>query len=118
MNWLYDYGRMAVQIFLVVGGFLAAALGAVTVAVGFVFPPAAAFTAPIGAGLVGLAIRAPGDVTAADLQAHGEAIAEAVVPAVVNAVTTSAAGGVKNPSVLAGVAMDAAAAALAGTARR
>lgn len=25
MNWLYDYGRMAVQIFLVVGGFLAAA---------------------------------------------------------------------------------------------
>jgi peptidoglycan/LPS O-acetylase OafA/YrhL len=25
MNWLYDYGRMAVQLFLVVGGFLAAA---------------------------------------------------------------------------------------------
>ncbi|OOG47335.1 acyltransferase [Polaromonas sp. A23] len=25
VNWLYDYGRMAVQIFLVVGGFLAAA---------------------------------------------------------------------------------------------
>lgn len=25
INWLYDYGRMAVQIFLVVGGFLAAA---------------------------------------------------------------------------------------------
>lgn len=25
MNWLYDYGRMAVQIFLVVGGFLVAA---------------------------------------------------------------------------------------------
>ncbi len=24
-NWLYDYGRMAVQVFLVVGGFLAAA---------------------------------------------------------------------------------------------
>ena len=24
MNWLYDYGRMAVQVFLVVGGFLAA----------------------------------------------------------------------------------------------
>ena len=25
VNWLYDYGRMAVQIFLVVGGFLATA---------------------------------------------------------------------------------------------
>jgi len=24
MNWLYTYGRMAVQVFLVIGGFLAA----------------------------------------------------------------------------------------------
>jgi hypothetical protein len=90
-----------------------AALGAVTVAVGFVFPPAAAFAGPIGAGLVGLAIKTPGDVSGDVLKAHGEAIANAVVPAVVEAVTVSAAGGVRNVSVLAGVARDAAAAALA-----
>jgi hypothetical protein len=59
--------------------------GAAMVAVGFVVPVLAPYAAPVGAGLVGLAIKAPGTVTQADVIAHGEAVAAQVVPAVIDA---------------------------------
>jgi hypothetical protein len=91
------------RILTLVGGGLACAAGVV-------FPVASAFALPIGSGLVGLALKAPGTMTATDLQAHGEAVAGAVVPAVVNA-AVSAAG--RSPGQVGSLVATAAAGALA-----
>jgi hypothetical protein len=64
--------------------------GALTIVAGIVFPVASAYTMPTGVGLVMLAIKSPGTFTAAQLQAHGEAVAAAVVPAVVDAAVGAA----------------------------
>jgi hypothetical protein len=64
------------------------AAGVLTFAASFVFPPAATILAPLGTGLVGLAIKTPGDVTKAQLLEHGENVAAAVAPAVLGALQT------------------------------
>ena len=59
--------------------------GAAISIVGLFVPPIAAVAVPIGTGLVGLAMKAPGTMTATDLENHGQAVAAAVVPAVIDA---------------------------------
>ncbi|HJX52561.1 MAG TPA: hypothetical protein VJ801_07335 [Polyangia bacterium] len=86
--------------------------GVLIFAAGFVFPPAAAILSPLGAGLVGLAVKTPGDVTETELLAHGRAVAGAVAPAVVAAVVQGQAAG-ESISQLGGTVKAAAANALA-----
>ena len=86
--------------------------GVLTFAASFVFPPAAAILAPLGAGLVGLAVKTPGDVTKDQMLTHGQNVAAAVVPAVVSAVTQGTRQGMSG-SQLGGAIKDAAASALA-----
>lgn len=87
-----------------------AAAGALTFAAGFVFPVAAPILSPLGAGIVGLAVRTPGDVSTATLEAHGRAVVSVVVPAVVQAVVANRGQSV---GAIAAAAEDAAAAVLA-----
>ena len=87
------------------------AVDALTFGAGLLFPPAAAFTAPIGVGLAMLAVKSPGTFTKQDLISHGEAVADKVVPAVVAAATASAASG-QSAAVIASTVRGAAAAAL------
>jgi hypothetical protein len=64
--------------------------GGLAIVAGIIFPVISPIATPIGAGLVGVAIKAPGTMTVTDLQNHGEAVAAAVVPAVVNAAVGAA----------------------------
>lgn len=86
------------------------AVGILTLVGGLVFPPLAAVTTPIGAGIVGLALKAPGTFTATDLAGHAHSVASAAAGA---AVQSLAAGGGLDIKQMGKVASDAAARALA-----
>jgi hypothetical protein len=87
--------------------------GAALAVVGLFVPPIAAVAVPIGTGMIGLAMKAPGTMTATDLANHGEAVAAAVVPAVVEA-AVGASG--RSPAQIGSIVATAAKGALADTA--
>src|SRR5512133_3628547 len=68
----------------------AAIVGAGAFVASFFVPPAAAILAPVGTFAVGYAMRAPGDVSAAELRARGEAAARAAADAATRAVAEHA----------------------------
>lgn len=69
------------------------AAGVIAAAASFVFPPVAAVTAPVGAGLIGLALKAPGTLN----KDHAVAIGCQVADAAVNAAVAGAGAGKSGP---------------------
>jgi hypothetical protein len=91
----------------------AALTGAACFVGSFLLPPAAAVLAPLGTFGIGYAMRAPGDVSGAELAERGRGAAEAAGVAALAAASGAAAAG-KPPAAVAAAAGAAAANAAAG----